>query len=106
MPNPALISDEASTVAMITAFDNCQDECAAIQNAIDSAASQLFSPAGWQGVAAAKYRDALSGWQAGFNKVQQGLNMLNESMVVYANTTTSVEDNNAMIGSGWAEGLT
>ncbi|KPM56535.1 hypothetical protein CcI49_00930 [Frankia sp. CcI49] len=104
MPDPSLISDETSTVAMIKAFDLCQDECVNIQNTIESAASMLFVQ--WGGVAAARYRDAIANWQNGFNKVRQGLDLLNESMVVYANTTTTVEDNAVMIGSTWAQGLT
>ncbi|WP_235488972.1 hypothetical protein [Frankia sp. AvcI1] len=48
----------------------------------------------------------MSGWQNGFNEVRQALNLLNESMVSYAKTTTSTEDDALMIGSSWAQGLT
>ncbi|CAJ61606.1 MULTISPECIES: WXG100 family type VII secretion target [Frankia] len=104
MPDQSLVADEATTINMIKAFDNCQDECNNIQQTIDGASSMLFST--WGGVAANKYRDAISGWQNGFNEVRQALNLLNESMVSYAKTTTSTEDDALMIGSSWAQGLT
>jgi uncharacterized protein YukE len=103
MPNPGLVADEATTVAMILAFDECQDECAKVQQLVDTAGSMLFST--WGGVAAGKYRDAIAGWQNGFNEVRGALNLLNESMASYAKITTSTEDNTAMIGSSWAQGL-
>ncbi|CAO5147355.1 ESAT-6 family protein [Frankia sp. AiPs1] len=104
MADPLLISDEASTVAMILAFDSTQDECDAIQRTIDGAVTQLLAT--WGGVAAGKYRDAIAAWQQGFNDVRAGLNMINESMASYAKITTSTEDNTAMLGSNWATGLT
>ncbi|OAA29202.1 WXG100 family type VII secretion target [Frankia sp. EI5c] len=104
MAQPQLVADEVTTVAMIRAFDTTQDECQAIQNAVDSAAILLAQ--GWSGLAANKYRDAINQWQQGFNKVRQGLNLLNESMAGYANITKTTEDNNLMIGSSWAQGLT
>ncbi|WP_261556599.1 WXG100 family type VII secretion target [Frankia tisae] len=104
MADPLLVSDETTTVSMIMAFDECQDECVKVQQTIDNAASLLFAQ--WGGVAAGKYRDAIAAWQQGFNEVKTALNMLNESMASYAKITTSTEDNTAMLGSGWATGLT
>ncbi|CAO5234361.1 WXG100 family type VII secretion target [Frankia sp. AgKG'84/4] len=104
MADPLLISDETTTVAMILAFDECQDECVKVQQTIDSAGSMLFAQ--WGGVAAGKYRDAIAAWQNGFNEVKAALNLLNESMASYAKITTSTEDNTAMLGSNWAVGLT
>ncbi|WP_261570776.1 WXG100 family type VII secretion target [Frankia gtarii] len=104
MANPILVADEATTVHMIKAFDTCQDECDNVQKTIDGAASLLFST--WGGVAAAKYRDAIAGWQTGFNEVRTALNLLNDSMAAYAKLTTTTEDNTVMIGSSWAQGLT
>jgi WXG100 family type VII secretion target len=96
----AKIVDESTTVAMILAFDNCQDECVKIQSLVDGARSQLKGT--WSGVAAAKYDTSMAEWEAGFKVVRQALDMLNESMRTYANVTGSAEDNNAMLGSGWA----
>jgi WXG100 family type VII secretion target len=104
MADPLLISDEPSTVAMILAFDECQDECVKIQGTIDTAASALRAQ--WGGIAANKYQEAIGAWQQGFNEVKAALNLLNESMASYAKITTSTEDNTAMLGSGWATGLT
>lgn len=103
MSDPGLVADEATTIAMIKAFDICQDQSDNIQKTIDTASSMLFST--WGGVAAHKYRDAIAGWQNAFNEVRQGLNLLNDSMGHYARTTTSTEDDALMIGSSWAQGL-
>ncbi|MCK9904849.1 hypothetical protein CC117_27350 [Parafrankia colletiae] len=102
MAAPQLTADEATTVAMIRAFDNCQDECQLIQQTVNTAADLLFAQ--WGGIAAGRYRDAIVGWQEGFNQVRAGLNLLNESMVGYAKITTSTEDDALMIGSSWAQG--
>src|SRR5262245_42893973 len=97
-----LTADEATTVAMIRAFDTCQDECNAIGQTIDAAAAALFAQ--WGGAAATMYRQALSGWMEGFNQVRTALNLLNDSMVTYARTTATTEDDNLLLGSGWALG--
>jgi uncharacterized protein YukE len=101
MPGP-LVADEATTVAMITAFDKCSDACDAIQASIEAASSALFVR--WHGIAARKYREAIAGWQAGFEEVRSGLSQLNDSMVTYARLTKTTEDNALMLGSSWAEG--
>jgi uncharacterized protein YukE len=100
MPASNLVADEATTVAMITAFDTCSDACDAIERALIQATTSLFTT--WGGVAAKKYGEAIENWKAGFNEVRQGLNMLNDSMVTYAHLTKSTEDNALMIGSSWA----
>jgi uncharacterized protein YukE len=99
MPGP-LVADEATTVAMITAFDTCSDACDAIQRTLFEATTSLFTT--WGGVAAKKYSEAIGNWTAGFNEVRQALRMLNDSMVTYAHLTKSTEDNALMIGSSWA----
>jgi WXG100 family type VII secretion target len=100
MPAPNIVADEATTVNMIKAFGECQDESAKIQQTIDTASSMLFAQ--WGGDAANKYRDAISGWQSGFNEVRQGLNMLNDAMTNYAKITNTTEDNTTNIGASWA----
>jgi WXG100 family type VII secretion target len=94
------IVDEATTVAMITAFNSCQEDCQTIQQLVDSAHSQLMST--WGGVAAARYDSSISDWKVGFTDVQNALNLLNESMVDFARTTQTTEDDNLIRGSGWA----
>lgn len=79
---------------MIEAFRTCQSECLSIQRAIDSARDRLR--AHWQSdQAAPAFWDALDQWQGGFQRVQRGLDMLDEQMREYAHLTTSAEDTNA-----------
>jgi|SRR3954454_142297 WXG100 family type VII secretion target len=94
------IVDEATTVAMIKAFDLCQQECTSIKAKVTGAHEQLLAT--WGGAAAQKYDAAMHDWYAGYNDVVQGLNQLNESMVQWAQITTTTEDNAIVQGSGWA----
>ena len=103
MANQPLVADQATTTAMVMAFNECQAECKTIQGAIDAAAAQLAVH--WQSdQAAPTYQQAIGQWQVGFNHVRQGLDMLNENMQTYAQTTTTTEDDNAMNATGWASG--
>lgn len=94
------INDEASTVAMIKAFDLCQQECAAVKAKVDGAHAQLMAK--WGGAAARKYDMAMVDWNTGFQEVRQALGMLNESMITWSKITTTTEDDNIVRGSGWA----
>ena len=93
--------DEATTQAMLQAFDAAVAECRVIQNGVANAQGQLAGL--WQGAASAKYNSSMSEWLAGFAKVQSGLAELNGSMNVYRQITTTTEASNTVTGSGWAQ---
>ena len=98
-----VVADQATTTAMVMAFDECQRECQTIQRAIDGAAAQLA--AHWQSDSAAPaYQRGMAQWQAGFHKVRTGLDMLNENMQFYARSTATTEDDTAMTATGWGSG--
>ncbi|MFG1953447.1 WXG100 family type VII secretion target [Micromonospora sp. NPDC048830] len=52
--------------------------------------------------AAPRFLEAVQQWLAGFRKVQQGLDKLNQSMQQYSQLTTTTEDDNAMQAGSWA----
>jgi uncharacterized protein YukE len=96
-----LEADEATTSAMLAAFNECQQECFSIQQSIENAASQLAAV--WRSDSAAPtYQQALRDWQVGFGDVRRGLDMLNEAMHQYALSTRTTEDDNRMQAIGWA----
>jgi WXG100 family type VII secretion target len=92
--------DEATTQAMLQAFDAAVAECTTIQNGVANAQGELAGL--WQGAASAKYNNSMSEWLTGFHKVQAALGELNGSMGVYRQITTTTEASNTATGSGWA----
>ena len=101
MAGPKIV-DEATTVAMIRAFNECSTECDSVQKLVDSTYSTLMAT--WGGVAAKRYGDSMAEWQKGFKDVQDALNMLDLAMVDFAKNTETTEDDNIARGSGWAHG--
>ena len=94
------IVDEVTTVAMIKAFDLCNQECTTVKGQVTDASEQLM--ASWHGAAANKYSAAVNDWFVGYADVVAGLNKLNESMVQWAQITNTTEDDAIVRGSNWA----
>ncbi|GAB6901834.1 WXG100 family type VII secretion target [Kineosporia succinea] len=95
--------DPVTTQNMLAAFDTAQAECKTIQSGVDSAQALLASS--YSGDAATRYQNSMSEWRSGFTRVQNALNMINESMGQYRVVTTTTETNNQSYGSGWAQGV-
>ena len=102
MANGQRTYDPVTTQNMLAAFDTAQSECRTVQSGVDSASSMLA--ASYIGDAATRYQNSMAEWRSGFSKVQQALDMLNESMGVYRQVTTRTESNNQSHASGWAQG--
>lgn len=78
---------------MVDAFRVCQNECLGIQQAVNGARDRLG--AHWQSdQAAPAFGDALDQWLIGFQRVRQGLDMLEQNMRDYTHLTASAEDLN------------
>ncbi len=98
------IVDESTTMIMIQSFAEVQDDCLRVQALVDGARSAMM--AAWGGAAASAYDGSLTQWNEGFSKVRSALSLLNDSMTQYVKITTSTEDDNVVLGSGWANGGT
>ncbi|MEU5941627.1 hypothetical protein ABZ807_21125 [Micromonospora sp. NPDC047548] len=96
-----IVADEATITAMVIAFTQCQSEAKASEQAVVGARGSLATQ--WQSDAAApRFLQAVDQWLAGFQRVQQGLDMLNGNMQTYARLTTTTEDDSALRAGGWA----
>lgn len=100
-PNNGIVADQATISGMVIAFAQAQSEARNSHSNV-VAASQALAASWASDVAAPKFQEAVNNWLAGFQKVQQGLNMLNQNMQQYAQLTTTTEDDNAMRSGGWA----
>ncbi|MER5337458.1 hypothetical protein [Micromonospora sp. NPDC002717] len=96
-----LMADEATITGMVMAFAQAQTEARNSHSNV-VAASQALTASWSSDLAAPKFLEAIGNWVAGFQKVQQGLNMLNQSMQQYSRLTTTTEDDNAMQAGSWA----
>lgn len=97
-----LVADQATITNMVDAFETCQGECAHVESIIDTAYSNLGT--NWQSdTAAKKFMDAINEWIAGFEKVRQGLDMLNGNMQQYMQLTGTTEEGSAAYAGGWAQ---
>lgn len=95
-----IVADQLTISNMVKAFAECQSECNAIQGTVDGARASLTT--NWQSDAAApRYLQEVDNWSAGFQKVRQGLDMLNGNMQSYSQLTTTTEDDNAL-AAAWA----
>ncbi|MEH1016725.1 hypothetical protein V6U90_26950 [Micromonospora sp. CPCC 206060] len=100
-PNNGLVADQATITGMVMAFVQAQSEAKnSHMNVV--AASQALAASWSSDMAAPKFQQAVNHWLAGFQKVQQGLDMLNQNMQQYSQLTTTTEDDNAMRSGGWA----
>ncbi|MCW3817630.1 hypothetical protein ONA91_24555 [Micromonospora sp. DR5-3] len=96
-----IVADQATITGMVMAFAQAQTEASDSYRNVTTAQGNLA--AAWQSDAAAgRFLEAVNQWLAGFAKVQQGLNMLNQNMERYSQLTTTTEDDNAMKSGGWA----
>ena len=96
-------ASEPTIRAMLAAFDDCQGDCNRSHNSIMSARSSLQTS--WRSDEAAPvFLSAVDKWISGFQKVQQGLNMLNGNMQEYRGLTNRTESTNAGKAGGWARG--
>ncbi|GAA2217867.1 WXG100 family type VII secretion target [Micromonospora olivasterospora] len=99
--NMGIVADQATISGMVVAFAQAQNEAHDSYRNVTAAQSNLASQ--WRSDAASvRFQEAVNQWLAGFQKVQQGLNMLNENMQQYSQLTTTTEDDNAMRSGGWA----
>ncbi|MEV5764331.1 WXG100 family type VII secretion target [Micromonospora sp. NPDC052213] len=98
-----IVADEATIKGMVMAFGQAQAEAKNSQQAVTAASSNLSAQ--WQSDSAApRFLQAVQQWLNGFQKVQAGLDMLNQNMQQYAQLTTTTEDDSAMRAGGWAVG--
>jgi len=99
--NMGIVADQATISGMVMAFAQAQSEARNSYQNVTAAQGNLAAV--WQSDAAsARFQEAVNQWLAGFAKVQQGLNMLNQNMQTYSQLTTTTEDDNAMRSGGWA----
>ncbi|SCL13161.1 hypothetical protein [Micromonospora inyonensis] len=96
-----IVADEATITGMVMAFTQAQTEARDSHSNV-VAANQALAASWASDAAAPKFQQAVDNWLAGFQKVQQGLNMLNLNMQQYARLTTTTEDDNAMQAGSWA----
>jgi WXG100 family type VII secretion target len=94
MANGRMITDEVSTTNLINAFAQASDEQSAAQAQVSGAHTSLA--AGWSGVASNTFGGGIEEWQAGLTKVQRALSSISDSMVQFAQETTTTEDDNAL----------
>ncbi|MFG3420831.1 hypothetical protein ACIBTZ_32340 [Micromonospora sp. NPDC049460] len=100
-PNNGIVADQATIHGMVMAFVQAQTEARNSHSNV-VAASQALAASWASDGAAPKFQQAINNWLAGFQKVQQGLNLLNRNMEQYSQLTTTTEDDNAMRAGGWA----
>ncbi|GAB3240217.1 WXG100 family type VII secretion target [Kineosporia babensis] len=100
MANGQRTYDPATTSTMLSTFDNAQSGCKQVQSQVDGASGHLAGS--YRGDAATRYQNSIQEWQTGFNRVQNALNLLNESMGKYRQITTTTESNNQGYAGGWA----
>lgn len=99
--NNGIAADQATITAMVNAFNACQAECRTIAASVDSARGTLVTQ--WQSdQAAPRFLQAVDQWLSGFQKVRQGLDMLDSNMQTYSSLTTSTEEAGASQAGGWA----
>ncbi|BCL13676.1 WXG100 family type VII secretion target [Micromonospora sagamiensis] len=101
IPNNGIVADQATISGMVMAFAQAQSEARNSHSNV-VAASQALASAWSSDSAAPRFQQAVNQWLNGFQKVQQGLNMLNQNMQQYSQLTTTTEDDNAMRSGGWA----
>lgn len=93
--------DQPTLNGMLSAFGECQSECTSIQGQVDAAGATLGVH--WQSDdAAPTYFRALDGWVDGFEKVRQGLNMLNSNMQEFSQLSNTTEGTGTSYAGGWA----
>ncbi|GAB3156669.1 hypothetical protein GCM10027290_54880 [Micromonospora sonneratiae] len=99
--NGGIVADEATITAMVMAFGECQSEARTSEQTVVNARSSLATQ--WQSDSAApRFLQAVDQWLTGFQRVRQGLDMLNGNMQTYARLTTTTEDDTALRAGGWA----
>ncbi|WP_436535633.1 WXG100 family type VII secretion target [Actinoplanes sp. HUAS TT8] len=89
--------DEATTVALISAFKKASDDQQTAHNSVSTTQASLVG--GWKGTASGRFSDGLGEWMQGLGKVQNALNMLDESMVQFSKLTQSTEDDNLALAA-------
>ncbi|HEY0698556.1 MAG TPA: WXG100 family type VII secretion target [Micromonospora sp.] len=96
-----LMADEATITGMVVAFAQAQTEARNSHSNV-VAATEALTRSWSSDTAAPRFLAAVQQWLVGFQKVQQGLDKLNQSMQQYARLTTTTEDDNAMQAGNWA----
>ncbi|PSK63204.1 hypothetical protein B0E53_04861 [Micromonospora sp. MH33] len=97
----SIVADEATITGMVKAFAQAQIEARDSHSNVVAATEALIRS--WTSdTAAPQFLQAVQQWLAGFQKVQQGLDMLNLNMQQYAKLTTTTEDDSAMQAGNWA----
>ncbi|WP_145774429.1 WXG100 family type VII secretion target [Micromonospora olivasterospora] len=96
-----LMADEATITGMVKAFAQAQTEASDSHRNVVAATEALIKS--WTSdTASPRFLEAVKMWLAGWRKVQQGLDKLNQSMQQYSHLTTTTEDDNAMQAGNWA----
>ncbi|MFF5070249.1 WXG100 family type VII secretion target [Micromonospora olivasterospora] len=96
-----LMADEATITGMVVAFAQAQTEASDSHRNVVAATEALLRS--WTSdTASPRFLEAVHQWLAGWRKVQQGLDKLNQSMQQYSQLTTTTEDDNAMQAGNWA----
>ncbi|MFI6231569.1 WXG100 family type VII secretion target [Micromonospora echinospora] len=97
----SIVADEATITGMVKAFAQAQIEARDSHSNV-VAATEMLTRSWSSDTAAPRFLQAVQQWLAGFQKVQQGLDMLNLNMQQYARLTTTTEDDSAMQAGNWA----
>ncbi|MFF3855684.1 WXG100 family type VII secretion target [Micromonospora sp. NPDC002575] len=90
----SIVADEATITGMVKAFAQAQTEARDSHSNV-VAATEALTRSWSSDTAAPRFLQAVQQWLAGFQKVQQGLDMLNLNMQQYARLTTTTEDDSA-----------
>ncbi|WP_426565440.1 WXG100 family type VII secretion target [Angustibacter sp. McL0619] len=98
----ARVVDEATTAAMVSAFDDAYAECSNATSKVESASTALLTS--WTGDAARAYGRSLDDWQNGVAKVKSGLERLSEAMAGYRQITAAAEGASQQAAGSWAAG--
>jgi len=82
--------DEATTVALVNAFNTAVNDLNSARQTVD--ASSMDLQAGWLGAASQKYQEGLVEIRTGLQNVGQALNQLTDDMQRFAAASTNRED--------------
>jgi WXG100 family type VII secretion target len=92
--------DRPTLRRMLTSYEVVQGECRQIRNSIGNAVSMLSSY--WSGGAAQVYNDGMADWISAFGRVEQALNLLDETKNNFEQMTGITEEEALATAGNWA----
>lgn len=98
MADGVKIVDEATTRALLQAFQQAKQDQQTAHSAVSGTAASLAG--GWTGQASGTYGNGLARWMSALTRVGNALHMLDGAMQTFAKDTQNTEEgNNALAGS-------